>query len=755
VRDFRSSVYEALQDVAAVGRASPAFRDGKWSVVVDQPQTTPVQLFGPRNSWDFTTEWVFVDLPHGWRVRFVNEEAGWKQDERIVYRDGFSAANATKFEGMEFPGVTDPDGIWKHGRFHIAQGIRRSTRYSFYADFEHLACTRGDRVQLTHDVIAVGLVSGRIKSLTTNGSGHVVSVTLDETMTMEASKSYGLAIRTPAGVQVPQIVTTPGSTNSATFLAPITTSLPAVGDLCSFGELGEETLPALILSIEPGRDLSARITCVDYAEDVYSADTGPIPEHRTVIGTASGINVPAIISIRSDEPVLRELPNGTLEPQIVVSLGLVSGRASWVDGIEAQYRVLGTQLWQSFVVQGRDVRDVLIPGVTQGEEYEIQLRYTRVGELTANNAGQSVSGTRSSAWTSVQLHTVVGMANLPPAPSGALVEDNFVRWVYALRPKDFKGFRVKTIVGTEADWTNAQDMTEENLVTDLRFDLNKLPPGQRVVMIKAVDQAENESEELTSVTLLIGDAPTTNIIETTPRYPDWPGVLTGCGISASLLRLQAFDNSSSYLPVADAVYLPEAAALYLPSDFSEMTYETDFIFPSDARYGADKVLISMEAEGLTELYYKLATSGPYLPVGGDLYLPTGSDPYLPPTFSGDYVTWPGSILIPETYDLIRMKVRIRGGLERGVVEQFSFIYDAADMEQNFNDLVVPDTGLRLPITGTWRKIHEVTYTLQDDGGTAVTVVTIDKDHILGPLSETWDKDRVPVQGLIDAKVRGY
>ncbi|KKL13152.1 hypothetical protein LCGC14_2528620, partial [marine sediment metagenome] len=54
VRDFPSSVYELLRDIALSGRATPTIKDGKWSIVRDLLQTVPIQHFTPRNSFNFS-----------------------------------------------------------------------------------------------------------------------------------------------------------------------------------------------------------------------------------------------------------------------------------------------------------------------------------------------------------------------------------------------------------------------------------------------------------------------------------------------------------------------------------------------------------------------------------------------------------------------------------------------------------------------------------------------------------------------------
>jgi hypothetical protein len=68
----------------------------------------------------------------------------------------------------------------------------RPEKISLSVGWEHLVCTRGDRVRVTHDVLLIGLASGRVKSI----AGQVV--TFDEVVTIEAARPTGMQFRVPA-----------------------------------------------------------------------------------------------------------------------------------------------------------------------------------------------------------------------------------------------------------------------------------------------------------------------------------------------------------------------------------------------------------------------------------------------------------------------------------------------------------------------------------------------------------------------------
>lgn len=274
-RDFTASVQSTLQDIASAGRAVVTQKDGKWSVVWDDANATPVQHFTPRNSSGFSSHRDYRDMPHGWRVRFVNEKRDYLDDERLVFADGYDKSTATKYEQVEFPGVTDPDLIWKHGRFHYAQIKLRPETYRLTVDFENLVCTKGDRVYVSHDVPKWGVTDGRVKAV----SGDVV--TLDEQIIMDPDKTYSIRFRNKSGSIYRTVSYVEGYTKDITLTGD--GGDPTVGDLFSFGEAEQETVILRVLGIEAADDLKATLSFVDDAPDIQTADTGTIPAYDSQI----------------------------------------------------------------------------------------------------------------------------------------------------------------------------------------------------------------------------------------------------------------------------------------------------------------------------------------------------------------------------------------------------------------------------------------------------------------------------------------
>jgi len=382
VRDFQSSVWELLSDISIAGRATPVQIDGKWGVAIDKEQTIPVQHFTPRNSSNFEAEKDFVDVPHALRMRFANKDTDYKQDERIVYDDGYDAGSATVFEQLDSIGMTDADHIWKHGRFNLAQMRLRPERWTLNVDFEYLVARRGDLVLVTHDVLLVGLKAGRITAVQVDGSGDCTGVTVDETLTMESGKSYGLSIRTRDNAGLTRGITLDvGDQTTVVFDSVIDSAdIPVVGDIFGFGLADSETIKGLLLTVEPLGDLQARLTIVPYSDGIYTADTTTLPDFDSKVTPQALIPEVTVLETRTDESVLKLGAGNTLIPRIAISYGTINGFPDAV--VEAQIRVTGSeQDFKPVVLSSQTDSEIIIEDVENRGTYDIRLHWVDKARL--------------------------------------------------------------------------------------------------------------------------------------------------------------------------------------------------------------------------------------------------------------------------------------------------------------------------------------------------------------------------------------
>lgn len=417
VIDYSTSVFDALNRACGVGRAALSNRDGKWTVILEQAGGSPVQLFTPRNSWDFSGNKRFVNFPHALKIRFNSEDSDYQEDEMIVYDDGFNAGNATEFEVMELPGVTDSDQAWKVGRYTIASIRLRPEIYTFYTDFEHIVAQRGDHILVTHDIPLWGTGFGRIIDISGN------TVTLDSEMFIDIGNSYRMRVRLNDGTTVIEdLVVQGGDVVTHTFTPAIPAGI-SVGDLAIVGQLNQETQELVVVAIEPESDLAAKITCVDHNDAILTADTGPIPPFNPNITLPPDPRTmtplpPFNVQATSDQLNFTTDGNNIIQPRIVVTWDIDSSASNRWSSLTADVRwrewdtVLNGGTWNYTRSFNAFQAFVNIDNVDIGNDYEIQMRTV------------SPFGTPS-PWTASIIHTVGGGTRLPPALDGLTTVSDF------------------------------------------------------------------------------------------------------------------------------------------------------------------------------------------------------------------------------------------------------------------------------------------------------------------------------------------
>lgn len=537
VLDFGGTVWERLADVAAAGRASFGMRDGKYSIVRDKRQSVPVQHFTPRNSAGFRGRKAFPDLPHALRIRFLNRDAGYQQDERVVYDDGYDDVSATKFETLELFGVTASDQVWKHGRYTIAVARLRPEVYELSTDIEHLACTRGDLVLVTHDVPLWGLSFGRVVALVTDGDNNLVGLRFDEQVTMDAGEQYVVRVRLEDGTSWLRSVTTQaGQYTEIALQGPVSANdpRPKVGDLWMFGRLGQETRELLVKSIEIDKDLGARMTLVDHAPAVHEADQGPIPPYDPGISLLPAWenrpDAPIIESIRSDDFVMIRDADGSLQPRMLITLRRPSGTRPIPNAAQVRLRPIpapgaaGEGPWMHLPLVPIDDNQVSVERVEEGVTYQLRLR-----TVTATGL--------ASVWVEAE-HTVVGKVGPPPdvqAFDVVRLSDGTRRysWVLGDIPPDIAGVKIRYGPGGEGrTWDQLSPLHDGVLEGASPTEMNVPPAGTYTFGVKMVDTSGNESHNAVLIDRTLGAPRQEGVAVSVDAKADgWPGAKTGCYVS--------------------------------------------------------------------------------------------------------------------------------------------------------------------------------------------------------------------------------
>lgn len=422
-------ILDVLRDIAAAGRASPTLVDGKWSVVIDRPRSSVSQYFSPHNSWGFQGVRTFPVMPHAFRVNFNNQDKAFAPDECIVYADGYDATNATLFETLELPGVTDSSLIRKHARFHLAQIKLRPETYTLNTDIEHLVCTRGDLVRVVHDIPMWGSGSSRVATLEGYVAGSSgTKLNLYDDIELTANTNYIIRIRkqnmqfleyrlrpvtTSGYYRQVELVTVVGST-----ISPYNASNDGIssGDLVLLGVLNQDSAKLIVQSIEPGQNMSATLTLVDYSPEIYDIDNQPLPEFNSNITFPHSLirtnitYIPTIseADIISDERVMELVGPASFMYKMQVPIvpnTLANSSNQNLYAIEVELKLSTGVVWSRRTSCLLNEKYVLFSGLTEGLTYDLRARYVAAALLAG-------------PWSEIVSHTVAGKLTPPNTPTG-------------------------------------------------------------------------------------------------------------------------------------------------------------------------------------------------------------------------------------------------------------------------------------------------------------------------------------------------
>lgn len=564
VIDFAGTVYERLRDVASSGRASLNMRNGLFSVVRDRAQTTPAQVFTPRNSRNLRGSLVFPDQPHALRVGFLDSSVGYQRNEVLVCADGYSPNGEvpgtevpTRIEAIELYGVTSWAEVWKHGRFYLASAKLRPEVFELEVDVDNLVCGRGDLVLVSHDVPLLGTGYGRIAALGVDTDGQLSTLGLDAAVAMDEGFRYRVRVRLATGVILTLNVRAEiaPETNTLQLDPPLApgTAWPAVGDLFAFGLEGREVRECVVKAILPGPDLTARLLLVDHAPAIHLADVGPIPEFDPGITRAPeferGPAAPEVLTIQSDDYVMARAADGSLTPRMLLTYRVVGRAEEPAVFVQVRTRRMpsgGATPSGPFVMHPATPVGsgaVYIDGVEEGVRYQIRIR-------TVGQTG------RASRWVDTWVptppdpdangevqpleHTVIGKS-LPP-PDVQLFDvtrmaDGTRRYTWDLGtiPPDVVGVEIRYLPFAESSGVRFEDFDRLHTGTlegASPWESEQPPAGVWTFGIKMVDSSGNLSRSAVFVNRTLGPGPQDGVVASADAVAErWPGTIEGAYVA--------------------------------------------------------------------------------------------------------------------------------------------------------------------------------------------------------------------------------
>jgi len=532
------SVMDMLRDICAAGLGSPIFLDGKWSVVVDKPRAYTTQYFTPHNSWGFESTKALPRLPHAFRVTIVDEEQAYQPTEHIIFNYGYNLDGtggktiATLFESITLPGVTNANQARFLARWHHAQLKLRPETYTLNTDFEYLVCNRGDVVKVSHDVPLWGVASGRIKAIVNS-----TTLELTEPVNLTHGKTYRILVRVndktkPNGTTktIDLAATSPtlttGNTVTVSTIKLVSSAPIVVADgieadnLFMLGEIGYETQELVVLNVEPTSSTGAKLTLVDYAPSIYTANLSELLSYdanTTLVNNDivknSITQAPIIAQVTSDSVLSEAISGGTYQNVVIVSFSNPADLTLQAEQIESQIIPGNSDFGSNSLTQlyrvDKSVSSLTVNGLTTSGVYKIRARYSnKTGTIVGpwsdifyfTNAGKTLTGSIAPLLT-----LDLDKTDIVVTPDAALKTADFDTYEYRLY-KD---------TGVEDFWEIVPNPATNNITVIkingiARFDLRKQPRPRLSaagvtyrVACRAVDKQGNYSTTSTLGTIVV------------------------------------------------------------------------------------------------------------------------------------------------------------------------------------------------------------------------------------------------------------
>lgn len=286
------SLAEVKQILASCGYASP--RDTNLvSIAEDFDRSGDVisQMLSPLNSRNAGTDLTLPRLPHALYAEYFDAADDWKIKRDIVYRDGFDAGTASRFDTVTYDGFTNASKVAARAAFDLLQMQLRSRAYSREIGIEGYSLKRGDLVGLNDDTLDRQQACGLIRSIQTSG-GNITGITVDTiialsggqdsfedvddvsslTDVLDTDEPFGVAIRIADGTSTARPLSNVTDSNVCTFTTPFTESGSGieVGQLAVFGISGREYRRAIVVDVTPN-DLETRTLILrDEAPELFA-----------------------------------------------------------------------------------------------------------------------------------------------------------------------------------------------------------------------------------------------------------------------------------------------------------------------------------------------------------------------------------------------------------------------------------------------------------------------------------------------------
>ena len=296
VFDTKVTVWDAVTQIARVGRAMPMYFAGVVEVIRDAPRSVPTIMITPDNmvqgSLKIDYSYPSYDTPDYVVVEYTNDKT-W-QPETVPC--ALTGSPKKQPKNVQLTGVTSRDQAFREGMYMAAANRDQRKFVTVQVEMEGYIPRYGDRIDVSHDTPAWG-ITGRILSYDA-ASG---TLTTSEPLAWYAGQNHYVALRALdgstqgpyrvlQGADLYHMVLT-GLTDEQKAALYISDGSHAEPTLYAFGPGSQQAQSLILLRATPQGNDRVELYGVNYAASVHLAETDgsvPPPGSPSLLTPASG-----------------------------------------------------------------------------------------------------------------------------------------------------------------------------------------------------------------------------------------------------------------------------------------------------------------------------------------------------------------------------------------------------------------------------------------------------------------------------------
>lgn len=410
-----------------------------------------------------------------------------------------------------------------------------------------------------------------------------------------------------------------------------------------------------VLKITDKQDDSIEITCREYNENIYNEQKGDAEPTYNITDLQDPTAPPPSIEYVSNEQDYYLMSDKT--PVSLIKLYYTFDEYQYSRNVLIWYRKVGDKDWLFGGDFSTETKSATIKGVEIQKSYEFRFVHeSRNGKRSDYSYSPSIyiTGKDRKPPNVIKLNT----DQLPGGTRRFWWDFNYPT------PNDIAGFKLKYTQGNNPNWNDAFEL-HSGVVTAQPFETQALRQGVHTVMIKAVDNADNESEEAVYTVINLGDLLEDNVLwKKDFSEENWKNIETD-GV--------VVDNQ-----------------IWGSGEDKELNLSVHFQPLAHGQFWLEYIIDSPATVQYCVGSGSLAWSKPT-----DSAWSSSTDAYW--KFVGIYKPYTGKVLLNAS-DAIHLKINCKP--DKGQVakiEKLIAYVDVPDRVENFEDITIPEDGIVLPI----------------------------------------------------------